>query len=193
MHDPDHLKAEAEAILGSKGPVLAAGIFGLHDTFAATALASLAGAQVGKSLLDNPAAPRTGGAVAIHATRDAAAAAQGLTVRMVVAVTEHHLYILDWRPGSGPSRVLVSLDRATTEVVIKRLGMGRRITLHDRRTDQLIPLTGTTAFFSSVAEGDRSVLAMLGTRCGPGTGVRPVDGNRGPTDRRPAGADRREG
>ena len=162
MHDLDHLRAQAEAILGSEGPVLAAGIFGLRDTFAATALASLAGAQVGKSLLDNPVASGAGGAVAVHATRDATAAAQGLTVRMVVAVTGRHLHILDWRPGSGPSRVLVSLDRATTDVDIKGIGLSRRITLHDQRTDQLIPLTGTTAFFSSVAAGDRSVLATLG-------------------------------
>jgi hypothetical protein len=89
------------------------------------------------------------------------AASNGVTVRMLVAVTPSRIHLLDWNAGSGPTRELVSFDRSSTNVRVAKFGLSRRVNLEDTRTERSIGLTGTTAFFASEAKGDRAVLRTL--------------------------------
>ncbi len=156
------LVSRAQALLGSDQLILSAEIFGLKDTFATEAFASLAGAQTGTLLVTRPESSPSGKAVAVHATRHAAAERRGLSLRMLVVVTPAEIHILDWSADSGPTRILMSFDRATTEVAVHRLGLHRRVTLHDRTTGRVIPLIGTRGRRGAAAHGGRSVLAALG-------------------------------
>jgi hypothetical protein len=160
VNDEQDLVTRAEEVLGQDERVVAAGIFGLQDS-TETSIAAMAGAAVGSAVLDSPVTAGIGSAATVHATRHAVAAAHGLTVRMLVAVTGSHIHLLDWRTGSGPSRELVSFPRASTDVRVGRYGLSRRVSLHEVQSDTSVDLTGTTAFFASEAKGDRAVLRTL--------------------------------
>ena len=160
MNAEQELLSKAEAVLGDREEILAAGIFG-HQDSAATAMAAMAGAAAGGAVLDNPVTAGVGAAASVHATRAALAASNGVTVRMLVAVTPSRIHLLDWTTGSGPTKELVSFDRSSTDVRVARFGLSRRVSLQDTRSERSIGLTGTTAFFSSEAKGDRAVLRTL--------------------------------
>jgi hypothetical protein len=160
MHHRQDLVDAATTILGPDDPVLAAGIFGLQDQPVAVGAASVAGAAAGREL-DGALGAGLGGAVAIHTTREALAASQGLTVRMLVAVTATRIHVLDWVTGSGPTRELLSFDRSTTRVQVTTFGLSRRLHLADPTAGSDLALTGTTALFSAEAPGDKAVLREL--------------------------------
>ncbi|CAB4764775.1 unannotated protein [freshwater metagenome] len=165
MNSEAELIEKAEQILGSdlseNDKVLAAGIFGLQDDFTATAVASVAGATIADSLTENSLAEGVGAAAAVHATREAHAGAQGVTVRMLVAVTHNSLHILDWVTGSGPTKQLFRFDRASTDVQITKFGLSRHLNLRDSAAGTSLALTGTTLVFSAEAKGDKLVLHLL--------------------------------
>lgn len=165
MNDPVELIDKATTILGPEEGVLAAGVFGLKDNYVAVGMGTAVGAGVGDAILDNPLASGVGGAAALHATRSALAASQGVTVRMLVAVTPERIRVLDWMTGSGPSRELLSFDRSSTDVTITKFGLSRHVELRDSETDQSLVLTGSTAPFASESKGDKAVLkALSGSR-----------------------------
>ncbi len=161
MNEPGELIAKATAILGHEEPVVAAGIFGLKDNYAAVGAGTAAGATLGQVILDNPVASGVGGAAALHATRSAAAASKGLTVRMLVAVTAGHIRVLDWVTGSGPTKELLSFDRSTTDVKVTRFGLSRHMTLRNPDSGQSVALSGSIAPFVSESKGDKAVLRLL--------------------------------
>ena len=161
MNDPGDLITKASAIVGTEQRVIAAGIFGLKDDYVAVGLGTVAGASVTDVLLDNPLAGAVGGAAGMHATRSALAASQGLTVRMLVAVTPERIRLLDWETGSGPTRELVSFTRASTEVKISKFGLSRHVELHDPASGRSLTLSGSTAPFASESKGDKAVLREL--------------------------------
>ncbi|KLR62590.1 hypothetical protein IMCC26207_10283 [Actinobacteria bacterium IMCC26207] len=165
MNDEPELIAKAEQILGVEAstpdPVLAAGIFGLQDDYAATAVASVAGAGIAEAVTENSLAAGVGAGVAIHATRTARAGSQGLTVRMLVAVTDSSIHILDWVTGSGPTKKLLTFDRGNTEVQITKFGLSRHVNLRDTGAGTSLALTGTTLAFSAEAKGDKLVMHLL--------------------------------
>jgi hypothetical protein len=164
VNDPEQLRTKAAAVLDTNEPILAAGIFGLQDSYAALTAGGVLGGSVGA---------RTGGGVigdlgsavgnvaGMHAARDVRAASQGVTVRMLIAVTATHIHVLDWVTGSGPTHLLRSLDRSVTSVHIKKFGLSRRVHLHDTVAGQDLNLTGTTLSVSAEAKGDKAVLAAL--------------------------------
>lgn len=162
MNAPEMLRAKAQSVLGTDEPVLAAGIFGLQDGYRAITAGGLAGSSIGSAAVGGIAGGVVGNVAGMHAARELRAEAQGVTVRMLVAVTEQHIHILDWATGSGPSEVLRSFDRAGTDVEIKKFGLSRRITLHSSADGHMLALTGTTAAFSAEAKGDKAVLSALG-------------------------------
>ncbi|MBF6558282.1 MAG: hypothetical protein IVW52_19450 [Acidimicrobiales bacterium] len=161
MNDPSELIGKASAIVGTEQPVIAAGIFGLKDDYLAVGLGTAAGASLGDAILDNPLASGVGGAAAMHATRSALAASNGLTVRMLVAVTPELIRVLDWETGSGPTTELLSFDRSSTDVKINKFGLSRHVELHDSATGQSLALSGSTAPFVSESKGDKAVLKEL--------------------------------
>ena len=161
MNSSTELISKSRAILGDGTEIVAAGIFGLKDDPLAVSAAGVAGAGVGDLISDNPAVAAATGVGAIHAARTTVAASQGLTVRMLVALSDTRIHILDWLTGAGPTKELVSFERTRTEVRVKKYGLSRRLTLRDTVSGRSLALTGTTAFFASESKGDKSVLSQL--------------------------------
>lgn len=161
MNDPVDLISKASAVLGDGEPVMAAGIFALKDDHLAVGVGGVAGAGAGDAIFDGPLATAVGGAAAMHATRSAIAASQGLTVRMLVAITPAHIRLLDWITGSGPSEVLASFDRHATTVKVTKFGLSRHVELTDPASGRSLVLTGSTAPFVSESKGDTAVLRAL--------------------------------
>lgn len=161
MNSPEELVGKATAIVGATPAVITAGIFGLKDNYLAVGLGTATGASAADVLIDNPLASGVGAAAGMHATRSAVAASQGLTVRMLVAVTPDHIKVLDWETGSGPTRELLSFRRTSTEVKVTKFGLSRHVELHDSASGQSVVLTGSTAPFSAEAKGDKAVLKEL--------------------------------
>jgi hypothetical protein len=166
MNDTNDLIGKATIIIGTEQPIIAAGIFGLKDDCAAVGLGTAAGASLGDAIADNPLASAVGGVAAMHATRSALAASQGLTVRMLVVVTPERILLLDWETGSGPTKELLSFDRSSTVVKITKFGLSRHVELRDSATGQSLALSGSTAPFASESKGDKAVLKELSAPSG---------------------------
>ena len=161
MNDPGDLISKATAILGREEQVLAAGIFGLKDNYAAVGTGTATGALIGDAILDTPVAGAVGAAAGMHAAPSAVAASKGLSVRMLVAITAEQIRVLDWVTGSGPTKELLSFDRSTTDVKVTKFGLSRHVVLHDSATGQSLALSGSTAPFMSESKGDKAVLRLL--------------------------------
>jgi hypothetical protein len=154
--------AEAQQLIGPGETVEAAGVFGLQDDYKEIALGGVA-AAVATPADAGPALAGIGGAAAIDVARRENAAAQGVTVRMLLAVTESSVHVFSMPAmGGGPQKLLMSFDRGHTEVETKRFGLARRVKLTDPQTGQHLGLTGNTARFTYGAKGDKAVLEALG-------------------------------
>lgn len=170
MAKPAELIADATtvidaAVAASPDPtaeetVLAAGIFG--HALPSNAEMAVAGAAAdslphgGNGLIE-----AVENVTAMAAVRAMDAERDGLTVRMLVAVTATDIHLLDWQTGSGTTRILRSLGRVSTDVTIKKLGLSRRVELLDHATGTDVHIVGTTAAFSPEAAGDKAVLDLL--------------------------------
>ncbi len=111
---------------------------------------------------NDPVAGALAAGITVHATRDAVAKSKGLTVRMLVAVTKQRIHVMDYSDTGHPSVEFMSFDRATSVVQITKFGLSRHLNLADPKTTQQIGLTGSTAFYSQEAAGDKLVLHLLG-------------------------------
>lgn len=160
MNNEADLIAKAAAVIGPDEPILAAGIFGLKDDYLQTGAAAVAGGEVG-ALVGDSTTSALASVAALHMARDAKAAEDGVTVRMLLAVTATRIHVLDWETGSGPTGELRSFGRATTAVQITKFGLSRHLALHDTATGQDLTLTGTIAFYVSESKGDKTVLELL--------------------------------
>jgi hypothetical protein len=161
MNSSTELISKSRTILGDDSEIVAAGIFGLQDDPLTVSAAGVVGSGVGDLITNNPVMAAAGGAGAMHAARAGVAASQGLTVRMLVALSDTRIHILDWLTGAGPTRELFSFELTRTEVRVKKFGLSRRLTLRDTVSGRSLALTGTTAFFASESKGDKSVLRLL--------------------------------
>lgn len=177
MHKPADLVAAASSVISTSAAaasdatglaeqVLAAGIFG--HALPSNAELATAGAAAGSLPHggDNPlgdAMEAVENVTAMNAVQAMDAERDGLTVRMLVAVTDSRIYLLDWQTGSGPTRILKTLGRATTDVTVEHFGLSRRVELVDHSTGEDVHIVGAAAFFSPEAAGDKAVLALLDT------------------------------
>lgn len=157
------LIAKAQAALGSDHAVVAAGVFGLQDNYAAIAAGGLVASSAADELHGGAVTGALAAGAAVHVTREVMAEREGVTVRMLVAVTETsiHLFALG-QTGSDPKHELMRFERATTRCEESKFGASRHLKLTDSATGQELGLTGATGFLSSYAEGDKAVLAALG-------------------------------
>lgn len=162
MSHPEQLIAAAQQYLGDAQTVLGAGVFGLQDDYAAI---TVAGAATGLALdamdSNDPVASALTAGLTVHATRDAVARSKGLSVRMLVAVTDEQIHIMDYPESGHPSVEYMVFERNTAVVQITKFGASRHLNLAEPSTGQQLGLTGSTAFFSSVAAGDKMVLHLL--------------------------------
>src|SRR5262245_9465622 len=109
----DDATAAAQAVIGSEETVKAAGIFALQDNYKDISAAGLA-TSVAMPKAANPALNGLAAAGAIEAGREANAAQQGVTERMMVAVTDRTIHILAMPVmGNSPKGELMSFDRQT--------------------------------------------------------------------------------
>ena len=154
--------AEAQALIGPEETVEAVGVFGLQDDYKGIALGGVATALVTP---DNagPGLAGVGAGASIAISRERNAEAQGVTVRMLLAVTAQAIHVMSMHQlGGGPQQLLMSFDRAGTEVEVHRFGLSRHIKLTDPETGQHLGLVGNTARFTYGAKGDKAVLEALG-------------------------------
>lgn len=97
-----------------------------------------------------------GAAASLKATRQESARSQGLTVRMLVAVTARSIHILSLpMAGNTPQKELMSFERGGTKVEISKFGLSRRLKLTDSGSGQHLGLTGSAAPFSPSPRGTR--------------------------------------
>jgi hypothetical protein len=97
----------------------------------------------------------------VHETRRLNAESEGVTTRMLVAVTASAIHILDRNELGTTSRELLRFARATTAVQVTRFGLSRHLNLADETAGTSIGLTGSAAIFSPEAAGDKLVLHVL--------------------------------
>jgi hypothetical protein len=160
--DEKALIGEAGAVIGGDEEILAAGIFGLQDDYAKIAVAGVAtGAAAAALDVSGPLAQGALAGATIHETRRLNAESDGLTRRMLVAVTGSAIHILDRTETGATTRELLRFDRATTAVQVTKFGLSRHLNLADERAGTSVGLTGSAAVFSPEAAGDKLVLHAL--------------------------------
>jgi hypothetical protein len=163
MSHPEDLIQACQSRLaqeGSSEQVIAAGAFAQQDNLKAMTAGGAASSFLPGH--DNPLLAGLEGAGAIEASRQANAAAHGVSERMMVCVTDAHIYVYALRSpmGNQPEDLLASFDRAQTEVEVKRFGLAKH--LHITEGEQKMLLQGSTSRISPDAGGDKAVLAVLG-------------------------------
>ena len=153
---------EALKVIGDKEEILAAGIFGLQDDYAKIAVAGVAtGAAAAALDVSDPLAQGAVAGATVHEARRLNAEGQGLTTRMLVAVTASAIHVLDRTELGTTTRELMRFDRATKAVYVTKFGLSRHLNLADESAGMSIGLTGSAAFFSPEAAGDKLVLHVL--------------------------------
>ena len=156
----EELRSATSAIEGSDNTVLAAGIFSLTTDFVKLAGYMAAGDIVGGVAGDVGSA--VGAVGAGHVQRDRDAKAKGFDNRwIVVSVTAESIHLFDYQVGHGPTRLYFSLPRASTRVEIKKRLLSRHLLLTDSASNRSVALQGSVSALSSVAKGDKEVLAVL--------------------------------
>lgn len=181
------MTAEAELIERAtaflKVPVRHAGIFSAGSAIKASIAGAAGGATAGEiiahgveedaiddvvtSTFGDAAGGFVAGASAVagaRGAREVAAAAEGMTPAVLVAITDTSCAIMDWQgdagSGSGPTRVLHSLVLADSELEFGKIGVNRKVTMSDG--DTIVSFTGALGLLSSGKEGKRDVLRALG-------------------------------
>ena len=172
------LRSLSAAFLGVD--VEAAGIFSAGSAIGASIVGAVGGATVAEVAMhqteelvtDQVVGDIAGGLISgvsavagMHVAREAAAAAEGLTPVLLIALTSDRIVLLDWHgsaaSGTGPTRELISFPRATTQMTFGRVGANRKVTFDDGV--KTTSITGALGWLSSGKEGKRDVLRGLGS------------------------------
>lgn len=160
MANAQQLIDEARRVTPAGEEVLAAGVFAIQDDFVATALGAIGGSAIADELIDNPLAEGAGAAAGIRAAREAHAAAEGVSLRMLVAVTDSHIRLFRLgATGETPGEELMHFDRSTCSVDVSKFGASEHIDL--RQGDKQMKLTGGIGLLSTYKDGNKKVVAEL--------------------------------
>jgi hypothetical protein len=159
-YDEDQLIQEAEGILGDGEHVLAAGYFALHDLVVAQIAGGTTGA-VGGSLLDSTAGAALGAAFGGLTAKKALAESQGVTIQLLVAVTDTGIHVLNRDTDGRLADQVARFDRATCTVGITKFGLSRNMTLTDPASGASLELVGGVSPIAVTAKGDKAVLGLL--------------------------------
>ncbi|NBU30822.1 MAG: hypothetical protein EBS41_04865 [Actinobacteria bacterium] len=183
----EEYKAKAQTIVGSEETVLVASLMAPQEHYSQLAWAILKSSTQGRligSVLDSTQESGEGtfadtGATigmlsGLHDARKQNAEKQGLTPVVLVALTAKHIYILDWaRPDVVPyiatseqsvvsTRVLMTLDRATTSVALKRNGLSAHFFFGDSKKSVTLELQGSLSPASPDAQPTKLLAENLG-------------------------------
>lgn len=156
-YNEDSIVQEAEGILGDGTEVLAAGYFGLQDLIAAQIAGGTAGALTGSAADVGALGGGLGGAAAVKAYAES----QGVTVQLILAVTDDQLVVLNRdTQGRLPSRV-ATFDRSSCDVEISKMGLSRFVAITDTATGDKLTLHGAVSPLSAQSKGDKAVMELL--------------------------------
>jgi hypothetical protein len=158
-YSEDQLIQEAQAIVGEE-PVQAAGYFALQDLIAAQIAGGTAGA-IGGSFLDQTAGSALGAAFGGLSAKKAYAESKGVTIQLIVAVTDTHIHVLNRDTDGRLADHVASFERATCEVSVEKFGLSRHITLTDPASGASLKLVGGVSPIAVTAKGDKAVLSLI--------------------------------
>ncbi|WP_382304026.1 hypothetical protein [Herbiconiux sp. UC225_62] len=162
---------EAKAALGESEPdeIRVAGIFGLANLvitqvagLAAGSAGAVASGVPGLPGVDDALAAGVGSGFGAFVATKAAAEAQGVTVQLIVAITDRTIHVLNRDTGGRLRTEVASFARATTKVTIEKVGLSRHLSLTDTATGDSIELHGSVSWISAQSKGDKLVLDLLG-------------------------------
>jgi hypothetical protein len=158
--DEADLIAEAQGLVGANEVIEAAGPFGLQDNYRDIAVSGLA---AGSLAPDNALGGAITGGAGVAMGQEMNARDQGVTVRMLVAVsaTRIHVFALS-QMDKHPGRELMVFERERTDVELKKAGLEKHLNLRDRESGQHLGLTGSTARIAYGSKSTKAVLAALG-------------------------------
>ena len=160
MSSAQQLIDQARSVTPAGEDVFAAGVFAIQDDFVATALGAIGGSAIADELIDNPLAEGAGAAAGIRAAREAHAAGAGVSLRMLVAVTDSHIRLFSLGAiGETPGEELMNFDRSTCSVDVSKFGASEHIDLRDG--DKEMKLTGGVGFLSTYKDGNKKVASEL--------------------------------
>jgi len=160
MSNAQHLIDQARSVAPAGEEILAAGVFAIQDDYVATALAAIGGSAAAGELLDNSVAEGLGAAAGIRAAREAHAASEGVSLRMLLAVTDSAIHLYRLRAtGETPGEELMSFNRSSCEVTLGKFGAAEHIDLRDG--DKEMKLTGGLGLLSTYKDGNKLVVAEL--------------------------------
>ncbi len=152
------LTAAAEAAHPDE-TVLAAGVFSWQHLLGAEMAGSGIGAMAGGMVSDTIGAA-AGAVVGGHLAVDAAAEANGMTVALLVAVTDGHIYVHNVdAEAAGP--LVADYPRASTTVTIRKFGLSRVVHLANTATGDSLALHGSVSPLSAQTRPDKVVMALL--------------------------------
>jgi hypothetical protein len=153
---------EARAALGESEAeeIRVAGIFGLANLVVAQVAGLAAGS--GAIVADDAIGAAVGGGLGAFVATKAAAEAQGVTVQLIVAVTDDTIHVLNRGTGGRLRTEVASFPRATTRVSVEKFGLSRHLTLTDQAAGDSIQLHGSVSWIAAQSKGDKLVLDLLG-------------------------------
>ena len=159
--DEAFLTRAASAALGTE--IEAAGIFGLQDLMWAQMAGNTLGALGGDALAPDGAAAlgAIGTVVGGRIAKEEAARALGMTLQLLVAVTEEHVVVLNWETGDHAGREVMRFARADARVSVTGFGLSRIVTIAAPDGGRDIRLHATTAPFRLQSKPDAAVLRAL--------------------------------
>jgi len=163
MANEDDLVAKAQGFLSEQGiedQVIAAGVFDLADNYKAIAAGGVATSLVLPS--HSPLMSGVSAGATIVAAREATAKSEGVSARMMLAVTADTIYLLSVpQVGTTPQHLLLKFERANTKVEIHHFGLSRKLALEEVGGSNHIKLVGTEIKWSAQGAGDKAVLSEL--------------------------------
>ena len=160
MASAQQLIDQAQSVTPAGEEVLAAGVFAIQDDFVANAIGAIGGSAIAGELIDNPLAEGAGAAAGIRAAREGHAATEGVSLRMLVAVTNSHIRLFRLSAmGETPGEELMNFDRSTCTIDLSKFGASEHIELGEG--DKQMKLTGGIGLLSTYKDGNKKVVAEL--------------------------------
>ncbi len=162
MANAQQLIEYARSVTPADEDILAAGVFAVQDDYIATALAAIGGSAAAGELLDSSLSEGLGAAAGVHAAREAHAAGQGVSVRMLLAVTPTHIRLFRLgTTGETPGEELMAFDRSACQITLGKFGAAEHVELREGAKE--MKLTGGIGLLATYKDGNKKVVEQLGS------------------------------
>lgn len=160
MANAQQLIEYARGVTPAGEDILAAGVFAVQDDFIATALAAIGGSAAVGELLDNSLAEGVGAAAGVRAARQAHAAGQGVSLRMLLAITPTHIRLFRLgATGETPGEELMVFDRSACQITLGKFGAAEHVELREGTKE--MKLTGGVGLLATYKDGNKKVIEQL--------------------------------